>query len=210
MNVKIFAAIVIILFTVSCNSNPGTPASPVTDKDTLVISPAIIIDKDSLLTATGKQILVFLKSKQYDSLVTYFSPTDSVHFSPYGFIGSGGQTLSAHDFATLLINNKIVNWGEFDGSGDPIHLTLKQYIEKFVYNADFLNADRSAIDSFIGTGNSVNTLKKVYPNSRFIEYYFPGFDKKYGGMDWTSLRLVFKEQNERYYVIALVHDQWTI
>ncbi|RYE29217.1 MAG: hypothetical protein EOP48_32775 [Sphingobacteriales bacterium] len=73
-------------------------------------------------------------------------------------------------------------WGEQDGSGDSILLSIPDYFKKYVYNADFINADRAAIDSFIGHGNSLNNLKTVYKNARFIEYHFPGFDKKYSGI----------------------------
>jgi len=193
----------VLLF--SCNDHSKKNEQAVNSQDSIV---PVIVNKDSVLSATGHKILSLIKNKQYDSLTAYFS--DSVHFSPYGFIGTGAQTLSAGDFTKLLSANKPVKWGDYDGSGEPISLTVKQYMDKFVYNADFLHAEKMAIDSFIGTGNSLNNLKQAYPNTRFIEYYFSGFDKKYEGMDWTCLRLVFKETGGKYYLVAIVHDQWTI
>lgn len=198
------AIIVFCLFVTSCNNNKKDQPK---DQDA-VIANEPVINKDSLLTETGRSILSVLKSKQYDHLAQYFS--DSVHFSPYATIASGTQTLSAAGFTTLLHDNKKINWGDYDGTGDPINLTVKEYIQKFVYNADFLNAEKTAVDSFIQTGNAVNDLKKVYTNARFIEYHFSGFDKKYDGMDWTSLRLVFEEKGGKYLLVAIVHDQWTI
>lgn len=201
-----FAAVIISI--IACNNNPKKNDPVINREDsakTMVISS---INKDSLLSATANKVLIILKNKQYDSLVNYFS--DSVHFSPYGFIGSGEQTLTAGDFLKLNTSGKTINWGSYDGSGDPIELTLQQYFEKFVYNADFLKAQQTAIDSFIKTGNSLNNLEKAYPGCRFIEYHFPGFEEKYGGMDWVSLRLVFKEIKNTYLLIAIVHDQWTI
>jgi hypothetical protein len=191
----------------ACNNDPKKTGSSSVDGDT-ANTKLVPVNKDSLLSSTGNKVLSILKNKQYDSLVKYFS--DSVHFSPYGFIGSGEQTLTAGNFTKLLSDNRKVNWGAFDGSGDPIILTLQQYFEKFVYPADFLKAEKWAIDSFIKTGNSLNNLKKVYPGSRFIEYHFSGFDKDYAGVDWVSLRLVFKEWNNEYLLVAIVHDQWTI
>jgi hypothetical protein len=29
-------------------------------------------------------------------------------------------------------------------------------------------------------------------------------------MDWRSLRLVFEEQGGSWYLVGIVHDQWTI
>lgn len=206
-SVKLFSILCIVLIA-GCNNPAKEKAEPVVTKDSSAITTIPVVNKDSLLSSTGRQVLSVLKNKQYDSLVHWFS--DSVHFSPYGFIGSGTQTLSANDFTGLLSSGKQITWGYFDGSGDPIILTAKQYIEKFIYTADFLNAEKSAIDQFIGSGNSLNNLREKYPGSRFAEYYFSGFDKKYDGMDWTCLRLVFTEANGKYYLIAIVHDQWTI
>ena len=59
-------------------------------------------------------------------------------------------------------------------------------------------------------GNSVNNLKEIYPNRHFIDYHFSGFDQKLKGMDWTSLRLVIEKQNGEYFLVAVIHDQWTI
>ena len=43
----------------------------------------------------------------------------------------------------------------------------------------------------------------------FIDYHFSGFDQKLNGMDWVSLRLVFEKQNGQYFIVAIIHDQWT-
>ena len=44
--------------------------------------------------------------------------------------------------------------------------------------------------------------------------HFPGFDKKYGGMDWESLRLVFEDATlgggTELMLVGIVHAQWTI
>jgi hypothetical protein len=207
----LICCLALVLISYGCNNNREQKSKPdvVAKTDTVPAVP-VIINKDSLLVSTGQEILKLLKNKHYDSLVKFFAPEEPVHFSPYGFIGSGTQTLTAKDFMAGLSSGKKINWGTYDGSGEPIELSLKQYLEKFVYNADFLNAEKTGIDQMIGSGNSLNNLKKMYPDGRFIEYHFSGFDKKFAGMDWTSLRLVFKEKNNSFYLQAIVHDQWTI
>lgn len=204
--IKLFFSLLFLLMIFSCNDHSKNKEQVPGSTDSA--AKLTVLNKDSVLLSTGNKILSILKNKHYDSLTAYFA--DSVHFSPYGFIGSGWQTLSAADFTKLLSGNKKISWGAYDGSDDSIDFTVKQYMDKFVYNADFLNAEKTAIDSFIGAGNSLNNLKQAYPGTRFIEYYFSGFEEKYGGMDWTSLRLVFKEREGKYYLVAVVHDQWTI
>jgi hypothetical protein len=42
-----------------------------------------------------------------------------------------------------------------------------------------------------------------------VEYYFPGFDLQLQGMDWRSLRLVFTLYDNTWYLVGIIHDQWT-
>jgi hypothetical protein len=59
-------------------------------------------------------------------------------------------------------------------------------------------------------GNSIDNSQEYYPGARIVEYYFPGFDPQYAGMDWRSIRLVFMEENNIWYLVGIIHDQWTI
>ena len=104
----------------------------------------------------------------------------------------------------------MIQWGENDASGDPIKMTLDQFIKQYVYDADYLKADSLKVNQFIGGGNTRNNLLTIYPDCHFTESYFKGFDKKYEGMDWSSLRLVFKRSGDKYFLVAIVHDQWSI
>ncbi len=89
-------------------------------------------------------------------------------------------------------------------------MTVEDYFKQFVYNADFLNAEKTVVNEFIGGGNSINNLKEAYKNCDFTESYFSGFDQQFEGMDWTSLRLVFERFDGYYFLVGVVHDQWTI
>lgn len=166
---------------------------------------------EETLTTIASEILTTLKAKDYKAFASYFHPTEGVLFSPYGYIDvKSAKKISKAQFMKFIEEHGSVNWGNYDGTGDPIKLTAQQYLAKFVYNADFLNAEKTAYNNIIGKGNSPNNLSELYPKLPFIEYHFSGFDKKYSGMDWTSLRLVFKQHQSSYYLVAVVHDQWTI
>lgn len=165
--------------------------------------------KDSI-SGAGHEVLSFLKSNDSEGLVRYF-PEDGVFFSPYGFIDTTkSKKLTAQDFLTAIKKNWILTWGSYDGTGDPIKLTVPAYLKKFVYNADYLNAEAVGYNEVMKQGNSLNNIKAVFPGALFIDYHFSGFDQKNAGMDWTSLRLVFKKENGDYFLIAIIHDQWTI
>jgi hypothetical protein len=69
------------------------------------------------------------------------------------------------------------DWGDFDGSGDPIKFSIERYFERFVTNADYLRAPQRSYNQFRGLGNSLNSLQQVFPSAVFVEYFYPGFDK---------------------------------
>jgi hypothetical protein len=46
----------------------------------------------------------------------------------------------------------------------------------------------------------------VYPKAQFVEYHFPGFDAKYEGLDWKSLRLIFDQKGTEWLLIGIQHD----
>ena len=169
--------------------------------------------KDSILLKTTQTILTLLKNKNYPAFANYIHPVEGIRFSPYGFVDTAHDIkLSKQKFineAGQSIQDMIV-WGEFDGTGDPIKMTLNNYMQRFVYDVDFVKPEKRSVNEFIGGGNSLNNLELVYKNCDFTESHFSGFDKKYGGMDWKSLRLVFKVRNRKFLLVGIVHDEWTI
>jgi hypothetical protein len=168
------------------------------------------INQQDSIKATGRQVLLFLKAKNYPELIKYFS-SDGVLFSPYGNIDTlKNKKLMPSAFLEAIQKNWVLTWGSFDGTGDPIKLTIKDYLKKFVYNADYFNPEAVGFDEILKKGNSIDNLKEIYKKNHFIDYHFSGFDQKLDGMDWTSLRLVFEKQNGQYFLVAVVHDQWTI
>jgi hypothetical protein len=217
--------ILLVLFTTvvfSCNSNTSDKnkfdtitiadidsVKKVNEQDTATVIVSTSKLQDTL-QELGTQVLHSLKNKDYITFSSFFHPTEGVLFSPYGYIDvPKRKKLLAKDFLESIDKNWTLTWGTFDGTGEAMKLKVIPYLDKFVYNADYLSAEKSAFDEFIGKGNSLNNLVEIYPNLHFMEYYFSGFDKKYNGMDWTSLRLVFKSYQGKYYLVAVVHDQWT-
>jgi hypothetical protein len=120
--------------------------------------------------------------------------------------------LKASELAALWMDTKKIKWGEQDGSGSTIELTFADYFQKFVYDHDFAKAPKIGYNKIIGKSTTTNNLFTVYPKDKFItvEFHFEGFDKKLGGQDWASLRLVYENSGADWFLVAVVHDQWTI
>lgn len=169
--------------------------------------------KDSILLKLTQNILTILKNKNYSAFANYIHPSEGIRFSPYGYV----DTVRDIKFSKLKFINETGNpeqemivWGAFDGTGDPIKMTLNNYLQRFVYDVDFSKPEKRIVNEFIGGGNSLNNLLSVYKNCDFTESHFSGFEKKYDGMDWRSLRLVFRNRNGRFLLVGIVHDEWTI
>lgn len=195
---------------VSCNSTDRSADSSLSTDTSKTVNAVDSVADEGTLTTIATEILIALKTKDYTAFASYFHPTEGVVFSPYGFIDTKTvKKLSKASFLKLVEEKGSTIWGNYDGTGDEIKLTAQQYLEKFVYNADYLHAEKTGYDQIIGKGNSLNNLNEIFPKHPFIEYYFSGFDKKHEGMDWTSLRLVFKQYQSNYYLVAVIHDQWT-
>jgi hypothetical protein len=170
-----------------------------------------ISNKDSLIFALTKQVLTSIKNRDFKKFASYIHPAFGVRFSPSAYIDTSTDIkLTSTQFINAVIKKTKINWGTYDPSGDTIFLTITDYFKEFVYDVNFLNAEKSSVNKIINEGNTLNNLNSIYHNCDFSESYFSGFEKKYGGMDWRSLRLVFKKYNNRYFLIGVIHDQWTI
>ncbi|MFT4093915.1 MAG: hypothetical protein QM640_09740 [Niabella sp.] len=170
------------------------------------------VNKDSVLTALTKEVFTLFKNKEYAKLDSLIHPEEGVRFSPYATVHPEEDKKFSRDTFNKLVTtgkNKKINWGSYDGSGDAILLTPEEYFRKFVYDANFVHPEKYEVNHFIGAGNSQNNLKQAYEGGNFTESYFSG-SKKNGGIDWKTVRLVFKEINGKYYLVGVVHDQWTI
>ncbi|MFI5129586.1 MAG: hypothetical protein ACHQFX_06325 [Chitinophagales bacterium] len=210
MTRSFIAIALFITFLFSCKDKTAKKEEelPRVTKDSVVAS-----NKDSVLLQLTNDILTEIKRKNYSALANFIDPVAGIRFSPYGFVDTvSDKIFSKEEFVeqvTKANQNKFV-WGESDGSGEPINMTLNEYIQKFVYDVDFVKPEKQKANAFIGGGNSLNNLLTVYRGCDFTESHFSGFEKKYEGMDWRSLRLVFKEKNGKFLLVGIVHDQWTI
>jgi len=167
--------------------------------------------QEDLATAADEAVKA-LREKDMERLAALVHPTKGVRFSPYGYVrteADGDLVFTADQVRGLMEDKTVYQWGVYDGSGEPIELTFAEYYDKFVYDQDFANASKKAVDEIIGTGNTLINLDEAYPNGRFVEYHYPGTEE-YDHMDWASLRLVFEEVDGLWYLVGIVHDQWTI
>jgi hypothetical protein len=160
--------------------------------------------------AIGQQVLFALSQSDYETLVNFIHPDLCLRFSPYHTLYDKHQVFCAEVLPDIWDQNKEYLWGSYDGTGDPIFLSFPAYHAEFVYDVDYLHPEKIGFNVEVSSGNAINNISEFYPDSVMIEYYFSGFDPKYGGLDWRSLRLVFIPDSEHWYLVAIVHGEWTI
>ncbi|MGH7280482.1 MAG: hypothetical protein ACRELY_03080 [Polyangiaceae bacterium] len=137
----------------------------------------------------------------------FVHPTRGVRFSPYAYIEKESDiVLHANEIEPAFASSKPRTWGAFDGSGDPIVMTFRSYLSRFVA---FSRLARLAprINGSVAAGNTTNNQREIYANAPFVEFYAP-----YEGanLNWEALRIVFEAVNGKLYVVGIVHDVWTI
>ncbi len=177
--------IFILLLLAGCQENkPKTSSAEITTERIVPDTTATIsiseppVSEDSALLRLNRTILLLLKNRDYAGMAKYIHPTHGVRFSPYGFVDTGRhQQFSVERFLKEMSGNNEINWDEFDGSGEPMLLTLKAYLLQFVYNKDFLSAEKTSLNKMLGGGNSLNNLEAVYRGLPYVESYFSGFEK---------------------------------
>lgn len=165
--------------------------------------------KESALRHTNDEILQSLKNKDYKTFASWIHPEKGIRFSMYAFVDlKEDKHFSKADFEKYQPTKTLFTWGAEDGSGDPYKATINDYLGKWVFSRDFTTS-KYTLNTFTGGGNSMNNLKEIYPKADFTENYVKGTEK-YGGMDWKTVRFVFEEYQDQYYLVAVVNDQWTI
>ncbi len=157
-------------------------------------------------------VMSLLADQDTVGLDLYVSPTKGVRFSPYAHVNTNTDIIlsSGNSILNMFTNNTVYTWGNYDGSGAPITENTSAYYSRFIYDHDFQNPDMIGINSFIGTGNTTNNIATAYPVDSFVEFHFNGFDPQFEGLDWSSLILVFENNNGTWYLTGIVHNQWTV
>ena len=202
-----------MLLCTACGDEKYSPEPPVLPAgSTAGNSNVDKTDRDAVLRDRTADLLQLLKDKNYSAFAEYIHPVEGVRFSPYGHVDTLKDVhLSKADFILLYGDGaaKKTEWGYFDGSGEPIRMTFQAYFDRFVYDVDFLNAPQKSVNKTLGRGNMINNMDSVYTGTDYTENHFPGFDEKYRGMDWRSLRLVYKMRDGEPFLVGVVHDEWT-
>lgn len=170
-------------------------------------------DSNAPLLEAGNAVLAALKKDDIQSLAALVDSERGVTFTPYSTVDPHSDlTFSPDQLSQAGVSGTRYVWGYTQGKGDPITMTLPEYLDAYVFNIDYTQAPVIGVDSVLSSGNSLENVRDAYPGDRFLEYYFPGQDPEVGGLDWCALKLVFRDadDNGSYRLVGVIHSEWTI
>lgn len=157
------------------------------------------------------KVIHAISTKDGKVISEYVHPDKGVRFTPYTYVSVENDVVfSKEEMKDFFDNQSLYLWGYYDGSGEEINLTPKEYYEKFIYSEDFMNAPEVGYNKVLSSGNMIENQFEVYDHPMVVEYYFPGFNPEYEGLDWKSLRLVFEKYEGSFRLVGIIHNQWTI
>jgi len=164
------------------------------------------------LVSEAFEVMELIKNQDAAGLNLKVSPTRGLGFSPYQYVDTNEHIVfdQNNQIPNMFTDTTAYDWGEYDGSGEDISGEFASYYNEFVYDEEYINPHILGINTIVSSGNMINNIEDIYPNDEYVEFYFEGFDPQYAGMDWSSLTLVFEEVNGTYYLIEIVHGNWTI
>ena len=214
---------VVALIAVSCGSRVGVSPPP----SATTTSPAVSASASASPSGPGRSlsaaeaqrlvgarvaaVLDAFKKRDGVALAALAHPTKGVRFSPYPFVSTARNVvLMRADLTNAYADPKTRTWGVTDGKGDPITLTFSDYNSRYVYSRDFVSASKTSYNKPIGSGNSIDNTADVYPNAVLFEAYDPGPDPAMESFRWQSLRLLFEPDGSTWYLVGVVHGEWTI
>jgi hypothetical protein len=206
-SILLFSLLFIGILSLSACQWGGTDTADKTNDVPIVTQPA---NSEADMKSLGTEILSLLKNKDFEQLSLKIHPVQGVRFSPYAYVSTDDIHFTADDFLQMIKGDEKFLWGYADGSGFDLNLSFNEYYQRYIFDRDFSQAPKTAIDKRIKFGNTIENTLEFYPDAHFIEYHFPMFEAQYEGLDWKSLRLVFSEYEGQWYLIGVIHDEWTI
>lgn len=155
-------------------------------------------------------IISALKEENIDNIAKVTSK-EWIRFSPYSYIDIDRHiTLKKEELKQAFDSDiQYVRWSQ-DGTGDPMLMTFKNYFKRYVYDIDFQQMAEKYYDQNFQRGNTINNVEDVYTGVSTIEFFVPGINPEYAGMDRKGLTLVLQQENNEWKLRAIIHNEWTI
>jgi hypothetical protein len=188
----------------SATVSPQPTASPVAGRQ---LSSA---EAETAIGPLVRETLAAFKKRDGAALAALAHPSRGIRFAPYAYLNPSNIVLPAAQLANAFTDPTKRTWGITDGKGDPIILTFAEYAATYIYGRDFAASSHTAYNRTIGSGNTIDNTADIFPNAILFEAYDPGPDPQFKDTQWQCIRLLFERSGDRWFVVGVVHGEWTI
>ena len=206
---------------VKTNSKPSTIQKDFIDEPSLIENMIEASDEkikqlppteaEEIIKTKSKEVINALKNKNLTQITDLMHSEKKLIFSSYAHFSEKNKSFTQAEVKNLFNDSTKYIWGTYNGiSTGPIEMTFKNYYETFIYDKDFSQASKISYNQNTGQGIIKNNAQEFFPNSIVVEYHFSGFSEELDGMDWRSLRLIFINIENEWYLQAISHDELTI
>ncbi|NPA26402.1 MAG: hypothetical protein GXO36_02210 [Chloroflexi bacterium] len=195
----------------------GYPPTPIpyacgARAEELVLKMQPVTHEDEALAKAGVVVLCAIRDNRWDVVASYAHPDrGDLRFSPDVYLSPEDLSFPADLVPGLPTDNTVYTWGTMPGSGMPIRMTFREYVQAYVYDGPYWESAQPGLDVRRGAGTVPDNHATFYPGSRVVEFYLPPSEP--GGLDWRSLRLVFvplhPDTRTMWRLVAITHDAWT-
>lgn len=204
-------AISAYLFFNSQNDGPTLTNSHNATSDTTPSMPSFSKMDNWTLVDTAYTITKTVQKQDFETFATYIHPEKGVRFTPYSTVNiERDLVFLPSELLQNVVNLSLHQWGYYFGSNEPISMTISDYFSRFVSPSNYANAPHISLDTILLSGNALENICEIYPNNRFVDFSYRSIAPELQGADWSSLKLVFEEFENKWYLIAVVHSQWTL
>jgi len=163
------------------------------------------------LLNTACAALRAIQQRDYSALAAWVHPERGVTFTPYSTVNADSDlNFTASQVKKFAGDTNRYVWGAIPGTGELIQMTPEEFVSKYIFGADYTQASKIGIDKINISGNALENVTEVYSDCRFVEFTFPAVEAGGQGQDWNSLKLVFAPSETKWYLVALIHSQWTV
>ncbi len=171
-------------------------------------------DTEALPDQKGRLVIAAMKAmraiaeQDFEALASFVDPEEGVTFTPYSTVDpTSNLTFSADNLAAAGEDDTSYVWGLSSSDSSPIKMTVPEYFDSYVWNANYWDVAEIGIDTVLHSGNSLENVADAYPDCHFVDFYLPATDGT--DRDWSSLKLVFRLSGSDWYLVGIIHSEWT-
>lgn len=214
-NSLLFSGMIVVFLLMGCigrGNRPSTddpPTATMVPIPTSTPTPDATIAPEAAVRENSATIVQALSGRDMITVAEMAHPIKGVRFTPYVFVQDSDATFMPDDIEQLMNDPTVYRWGVYQGEGGFIDDDFATYFESFVYDEAYQDAEQQSINEPLSQGSMIDNSQTYYADPMVVEYYFSGFDPQFGGLDWTSLRLVFEQYEGEWVLVGIIHAEWT-